>query len=208
MMVPVILCVLIGYGFGCFSTGYVAGKHFHVDIQKHGSGNIGATNALRTLGWKGGVITFFGDALKSVFAVILTWFIFEHYDYNLELLTLCTGLGVILGHNYPFWLHFKGGKGISATGGLLFIFDWRMLLMAIIGFAVPVALTRYVSVGSLVVSFVLPLGIVLFYRDNPAFIPMLIIGIFLFLLAVFRHRANLVRLANGTENKLGEKAKD
>lgn len=208
MFIPVIICIAVGYGFGCISTGYLTGRLFHVDIQHHGSGNIGTTNALRTMGLKGGIITFLGDVGKTVAAVLLTGWLLNDPGMDPKLVQLCTGMGVIIGHNYPFWLHFKGGKGIAATAGLLVIFDWRIAVMAAVGFLIPVAATRYVSVGSLVVSFALPLGIGIFYRDNPDFIPMMAVAVFLFLLAVFRHRSNLVRLANGTENKLGDRAKD
>ncbi|WP_343209120.1 glycerol-3-phosphate 1-O-acyltransferase PlsY [Anaerolentibacter hominis] len=201
------LAVIIGYGFGCISTGYFLGKHEHIDIRTQGSGNIGTTNALRTLGIKGGVITLVGDMGKAVLAVLLVRYIGRNSGIYTPLLTLVTGLGVILGHNFPFWLHFKGGKGIAATAGLLLIFDWRVFVIAAVAFLIPVIITRYVSVGSLVFTTVLPIGIILFYRQAPEFPYMLGLGIALLVLAFIRHRSNLKRLAAGTENKLGEKKK-
>ena len=113
-----IICIVIGYAFGLFQTGYIYGRMHHIDIRKHGSGNAGTTNALRTLGWKAGLITFLGDCMKCVLAVVLVKLIFAESDY-LPLLSLYAGLGAVLGHNYPFYLNFKGGKGIAATGGLI-----------------------------------------------------------------------------------------
>ncbi len=205
MAIKILISVGIGYLFGCFSTGYFVGKLFHVDIQHHGSGNIGSTNALRTMGLKGGLLTLFGDVTKTILAILIVSRIFRGDGAAVKLWQLTTALGVILGHNYPFWLHFHGGKGIAAIGGMLLCFDWRMTLIGIVAFLLPIILTRYVSLGSILVSFTLPLGIVLFYRDSPVFFPMLVVTILILLLALIQHRTNIARLLSGTENKLGER---
>ena len=113
-----LICIVIGYLFGLVQTGYIYGKIKHIDIRKHGSGNAGATNALRTLGWKAGTITFLGDCLKCVLAVIFVRVIFSQSAY-VELLAMYSGLGAVLGHNFPFYLNFKGGKGMASTAGLI-----------------------------------------------------------------------------------------
>ena len=115
-----LICLAIGYAFGLIQTGYLYGKSQNVDIRKMGSGNAGATNALRTLGWKAGAITFFGDAFKCIFAIILTCVIFRNSQRDiLMVLSMYTGMGAVLGHNYPFYMHFKGGKGIATSLGIL-----------------------------------------------------------------------------------------
>ncbi|HEX3076201.1 MAG TPA: glycerol-3-phosphate 1-O-acyltransferase PlsY [Lachnospiraceae bacterium] len=202
----ILICLCIGYACGCISTGYLVGKANNIDIRNYGSGNAGTTNALRTLGYKAGLITFLGDAFKAVIPImIIRFLLFKNVDVEPQLLALYAGLGVILGHNFPFWLHFKGGKGIAATGGVMFAFDWRFAVIALVGFIVITAITRYVSVGSLLVSTLFPVCVILFYRGNDEFIHMLIVS-FLFMLSAFiKHHANIKRLLNGTENKLGQK---
>lgn len=148
-----VVCVMIGYAFGLIQTGYIYGKLHHMDIRRYGSGNAGTTNALRTLGWKAGLVTFLGDAFKCIFAVAAVRLLFrESYADILPLLSMYAGMGAVLGHNYPFYMKFKGGKGIAATAGLLAstVNIW-MVLICLIVFVGTVAVTRYVSLGSLFV---------------------------------------------------------
>ena len=118
-----IICIIIGYVFGMFQTAFFYGKMYGIDIREHGSGNAGTTNTLRVLGTKAGLIVFAGDVLKCMIAVWITTLIFKgsHAD-EIYLLKLYTAAGAILGHNYPFYLKFKGGKGIAATAGLILAF--------------------------------------------------------------------------------------
>lgn len=110
MLPKILFSLILGYGFGCISTSYFVGKANHIDIRNYGSGNAGTTNALRTLGMKAGIITFLGDAIKAIAPVLLIkYLIFSESSYS-SLLLLYTGLGVVLGHNFPVWLNFKGGK--------------------------------------------------------------------------------------------------
>lgn len=204
-MFYICICLIIGYIFGCFSTGYFIGKANNIDIRKYGSGNSGTTNALRTLGFKAGLLTFLGDALKAVIPILCVKFLFQQAADYTQLLALYTGLGVVLGHNFPFWLRFQGGKGIAATAGVMMAFDWRFGLIAMAVFIVVVAITRYVSLGSLLLSLVFPAGILLFYGDSPAFLHMLIVSLVFTCLAFIKHHGNIKRLLNGTENKLGQK---
>lgn len=204
MIVKIILCLLFGYAFGCFSTGYFMGKLKKVDIRQYGSGNVGTTNALRTLGAKAGAITLLGDSLKAIIPMLLVRLLFlKDYDYNL-LMTLYTGFGVVLGHNYPVWLKFKGGKGIAATGGVMIAFDPLIVPFALPIFIIIVALTRYVSLGSLFVAVFLPVWILIKY---PGDLHMLILSLAYMVVAFIKHTANIKRLLNGTENKIGQKAK-
>ncbi len=203
MLFKILVCLIIGYGFGCFSTAYVIGKINKIDIRNYGSGNAGTTNALRTLGWKAGFLTFLGDAIKAILPVLLVRFLIQDDSYG-QLLPLYAGLGVVLGHNFPFWLNFKGGKGIAATGGVMFAFDWRLGLAAFIIFLIAVAVTRYVSLGSLLISVLFPVWIVIIYTGN---LHMLIVSLIFTISAFIKHRSNIKRLLSGTENKIGQKIK-
>ena len=160
-----LICVAIGYLFGLFQTSYIYGRIKGMDIREHGSGNAGATNALRTLGWKAGLITFLGDCFKCVFAVLLVRFLFDRFypNENISVLVgMYAALGVILGHNFPCYLKFHGGKGISATAGLFLSLDPLLTLVALVLFAGTVAVTRYVSLGSILVSLWLPVGVAIY----------------------------------------------
>ena len=204
MVLAIIFCILFGYLFGCFSTGFFIGKLNKVDIRQYGSKSSGTTNALRTLGPKAGALTLLGDILKAIIAILLVRYIFfSNYEY-VSLLTLYTGLGVVLGHNYPVWLSFKGGKGIAATGGAMLAFDPLIVSVALPIFVISIALTRYVSVGSLLVAITFPIWIV--FR-NPGELHMLIVALVYTILAFIKHRSNIKRLLTGTENKLGHRVK-
>ena len=126
-----------------------------IDIRKYGSGNSGSTNALRVMGKKAGLTVFLGDFLKTVIPCMAVRFVFKDQPDYAYVYMLYIGLGVILGHNYPFYLHFKGGKGIAATAGIIFSIDWRLTVLCLAVFVLIVAVTRYVSLGSLVVSVIL-----------------------------------------------------
>lgn len=205
-----LICVTIGYVFGLLQTGYLYGKMHNIDIRKQGSGNAGTTNALRTMGWKAGVVTLLGDAFKCVFAVLLVRMIYKETRGDmLPLLAMYAGMGAVLGHNYPFYMKFKGGKGIATTAGLLLSTTnaW-MVVICLAVFVGIVAGTKYVSAGSLVVV-VLYLGEVVYLGQTGAYgiaqnylYEMYGIAAFLMVSAFFKHRANIKRLLSGTENKL------
>ena len=115
-----LMALLIGYFCGCFPTGYMVGKSKGIDIRKHGSGNPGAPNTLRTLGWGPAALTFFGDCAKTILAIVLASFLLHRTGFEMTLLELYAGIGAVLGHNFPFYFKFKGGKGIACTAGLAF----------------------------------------------------------------------------------------
>ncbi len=204
MILKIIFCLVFGYIFGCFSTGYLIGRIKKVDIRNYGSGNIGTTNALRTLGAKAGAITLLGDAFKAVVPMLLVRFVFFADADAPQLLSLYAGLGVVLGHNYPVWLKFKGGKGIAATGGVMMAFDILIVPFALPLFVLIVAVTRYVSLGSLFVAVFFPVWILLRYQGD---LHMLILSLLFMVLAFIKHSSNIKRLMNGTENKIGQKVK-
>ena len=180
------------------------------DLRKQGSGNAGTTNALRTLGWKAGAVTLLGDAFKCVFAVVAVHLIYKDSRTDiLPLLGMYAGMGAVLGHNYPFYMKFKGGKGIAATAGLLLSTTTPvMVLICLAVFVSIVAATRYVSVGSLVVV-IIYLFEIIYQGETGAYgmeagylYEMYGIAAFLMLLAFYKHRENIRRLLKGTENKI------
>lgn len=203
-----IICVFAGYLFGLIQSGYFYGKALKIDIRKYGSGNSGSTNALRVMGVKAGAIVFFGDFLKALLPCLMIRVLFRSQPEMVYLLILYTGFGVILGHNYPFYLNFKGGKGIAATAGLIVATDLRLTLVCLIAFVLVVAITRYVSLGSLVVATILLAWLILFGRmgaygiQQNSLPEFYIVAAFISGQAFWRHRANIGRLVRGRENKI------
>ena len=206
-----IICLVIGYAFGLLQTGYIYGKLHGIDIRKEGSGNAGTTNALRVLGKKAGVITYAGDMLKAVLAATVVRLIFgeSHKDIIMVLVLYC-GLGVILGHNFPFYLGFKGGKGIAASSGVIVALGyWPLILLGFCTFMAVTIISRYVSLGSLVMMTGFMVEFIIFGINGmvpglyPAeLIEAIFIVVVITLLAFWRHRANIGRLIHGNERKL------
>ena len=165
------------------------------------------------MGVKAGAIVFLGDCFKTVFACLAARLLFASQPDMVGLLVLYAALGAILGHNYPFYMHFNGGKGIACTAGLLVSIDWRLTLICLIVFALIVGATRYVSLGSLVVVTIFLAWMVVFgmmgeYGVRAGLLPEFYgVAAVIAALAFLRHRANLKRLFSGTENKIGVKKK-
>lgn len=208
LIVKTLICLITGYLFGNFSTAWLCGKINNIDLREHGSGNLGTTNVMRTLGKKYGIITYLGDFMKVVLpALVVEYVIFTGEDYS-SLLGLCTGFGAVLGHCYPFWLHFKGGKGIASMSAAMVAYDFWVIPVGVPLFAIIVATTKYVSLGSLAVSILFPVWITIrsyVMNRNPYFPEMLLVGILYTISAFYMHRSNIKRLLNGTENKVGQK---
>lgn len=209
-------CLAIGYACGLFQSAYIIGQLKGIDIREHGSGNSGTTNAMRVLGKKLGALVFICDILKILTAGILVTVLFGEGDFfggSAPLWRLYAGFGAVLGHNFPFYLHFKGGKGIAVTSGLILMMDWRITVVCLLAFGILVPLTRYVSVGSLTVSTIfLVMWIALGQTGRLGLAPELLTESYVVVavivaMAYWRHRANLRRLLNGTENKIGSKKK-
>ena len=203
-----LLCLVIGYVFGCFQTSYIYGRRRGVDIRKLGSGNAGTTNALRNFGTRAGLTVFAGDCAKCVLAVLLVWLCFRTvYPASIRLYMVYTGFGCILGHNYPFYMQFKGGKGIAVTAGLIATFGLPMVPICLAAFFIPVLVTHYISLGSLtlnVVFFVTTVilgqkGMLMAARNRLAELYLLVFLIGC--LAFWRHRENIKNLLAGKERK-------
>ena len=205
-----IIALIVGYVFGLFQTGYLVGKLYHIDIRQKGSGNAGTTNALRVMGWKAGALTFLGDVLKCILAVVLIRYIYRDLEIA-PLLGMYAGLGATLGHNFPFYLKFKGGKGIAVMAGLIAATSVWMIPIPLASFLVVVLLTRYVSLGSLLASTTFFLEVVMFGKLGgfdmafPYRMEVYAIAFVLMMLAWVRHKDNIKRLLNGIENRFGTK---
>jgi len=202
-----IICLVIGYAFGLFQTAYFYGKAHGIDIRQHGSGNSGTTNALRVLGTKAGLIVFAGDCIKCILAVCVARLIYGGNE-AVYLFCLYAATGAILGHNFPFYLHFRGGKGIAATAGLILAFHPYFIPMGVILFFGAFLTTHYVSLGSLLVYAGLMIEMVICGQlgvfgaaSQAVLIEMYIITAFLTIMAYYKHRENIGRLLKGNERK-------
>ena len=201
-MNPVLACILTGiiaYCLGSISTGLIVAKFAKgPDLRSVGSKNTGASNVLRTMGWKWGLITFFGDMAKAVLSCLLGR-IFVGNMFGAYL----AGLLVIIGHNWPVFFNFRGGKGVaSSCGVMLFCFP----VPALIGYFVAIlliALTKFISLGSMSMLTVYAIAVCCFCSDSNLCI--IIWSILLALLCILRHRTNIKRLLAGTENRFGQR---
>lgn len=203
-----IICIVIGYVFGLFQTAFIYGKLHGIDIREHGSGNAGTTNTMRVLGTKAGLIVLLGDILKCILAIVICGALFDSSrPQEVYLLKLYAAAGAILGHNFPFYLKFKGGKGIAATAGLILAFHPLFIPVGVVLFFAAFFITHYVSLGSLLVYAGLMAEMVvvgemgLFGSTRPVLIEMYIITALLTIMAYVKHRENIKRLIRGEERK-------
>lgn len=194
-MIKLVIIFIIAYLLGSINTSIIVGKiKSGDDIRKHGSGNAGATNTLRTYGKSAAVMVLLGDALKAVVAIIIGKIIL-----NEQAAVYAAGIGVTLGHNFPLYFGFKGGKGIVVSAVSCLFADWRIGLLTVIFSILIMAITKFVSLGSVIgCVLIVALGFVLRGID----VPYIVFSVILGGLAIFMHRKNIVRLANGTESKL------
>ena len=202
----IIIVAVISYLIGSINSSIiisriVTGK----DIRKSGSGNAGATNMLRTLGTKYAVITLIIDILKGIIAVLIGKALCGSDMLNLAV-PYIAGLFVVIGHSFPVFFGFKGGKGVATSLGVVMMLDWKTGLIVLITALVIMAITRHVSLGSIVAAFLFPvleaIKMIRFGEWNTVqFICILILAV----LIIARHHENIKRLLNGTENKIGAK---
>lgn len=199
-----IACLMVGYFIGCIETAYFVSKAWKTDLRSQGSGNLGTTNALRVLGVKAGAATFAGDILKSVLSFAVCMLLFPGGG---VLAGMYGSVGAVLGHDFPFYLHFKGGKGIAATIGMVLGLSFTVSpLLALIAFGIGiagVAVSHTISAGSLVFSISIPIAA--YFLHFPHEITVLAAA--LCVLAVWKHRANIGRLLAGNENRFSIRKK-
>jgi glycerol-3-phosphate acyltransferase PlsY len=205
-MLYFLLMILVSYLVGSFPTAIVYGKLTRkIDIREHGSGNAGATNVFRVMGWKAGLLVLLIDMLKGLLATVLFYKIaVGAIAITPVLLQIIAGLFAVFGHIWTIFAGFKGGKGVGTGAGMIIGLVPGAVLLGIIVFIITVALTRYVSLGSILASLTIPIYLFVnhFLLDHPESLAILIFGIFIPILIIFTHRSNIQRLLKGTENKI------
>ena len=200
-MLVYLIIIITAYLLGNISTSYIVAKRLAgVDIRTQGSGNAGSTNVLRILGKKAGALTFIGDVLKGLIAVLIARFI--AYGVNLDDTTCAyiAVVAVVLGHNYPVFLGFKGGKGVATSLGSMLGMNPLVALLCLGFFIIIVAITKYVSLGSILGIGLSPV-IMMINHNNKG----VLVTLFLTISVAITHKENIKRLLNGTERKLGQK---
>ena len=197
-----LLAAVAAYALGCFNGAILVSKtFFHEDIRQKGSGNAGLTNFYRTYGVKCVGIMMLIDIAKTVIAMFLGKFLFNHFLQMPQLGQYWSAMFVVLGHCFPCVFQFKGGKGILCSGTMLCILDWRIAVVGLGLFVVTLLLTKYVSLGSILAAASFPFTTWWVFHENPQFLWIMIIAAILAAFVIWAHRSNIVRLVKGTENK-------
>ena len=213
MLLACIITIVVSYLLGSINTSIILSKAKKNDIRSHGSGNAGATNVLRVMGKAAAAIVVIGDALKAFVAVWVSWLIAYYCNVPAPeslVLKYLAVIAVVLGHDFPLFFGFRGGKGIVTSVAIIFALDWRLGIMVLGTGVLCIVLTRFVSLGSLVGCIIFPLFCIAKYMDLPwsyesaVIIPAVILGA----LGAWRHSGNIKKLTSGTERKIGEKAKN
>ena len=206
-----LFCLIMGYCFGLIETGVIYGKITNVDLRHQGSGNTGATNTLRVAGKKAGAIVLLGDMFKCFIPCFISWLLFKSVGGDVKIFMFVAGLGAIIGHNFPFYMGFKGGKGVACTAALTIVLDpLGAVICAAIFFGIAIG-TGYVSLASMIGVSCVYIYLLLhnfiwgYGLSTVGTIELIILGFAMTALCIFQHRANIKRLLNGTENKFGKK---
>ncbi len=200
MTLRYILVGLAGYLLGSISISVIFTKVFlHEDVREHGSGNAGATNVARVYGMVAGLLTLAGDMLKTAAAGILG----KHFAGSLGLVIGCAAC--LIGHSWPIYFKFHGGKGVSVSACIGLMLDWRLFLILCATFFLMFLFTRKVSVCSMAAAVVFPIA---YWFLHPGFSPELCLSLFVFVLVIFLHRSNISRLIRGEEAEFKPKGKE
>lgn len=206
------IALLIGFLFGNIPNGYLYARSQGHDIFKEGSGNPGSTNVLRTMGKKAGATVLLMDIAKTVFPIFLLTLLWRVESPGLRAqLSLVTGFGAILGHDFTVVPKLKGGKGVACTGALLLVFDFRLALLLLAVFIGIVLISGYVSLGSIIGVSLFFLSVLLFGRSGwlpvteQTYFSCTLLSFLIAALCIFQHRANIQRLLHGRENRFGHK---
>jgi|LSQX01.1.fsa_nt_gb glycerol-3-phosphate acyltransferase PlsY len=209
------LAVIIGYLLGSINSSILVAKlHSGIDIRKHGSGNAGATNTLRTLGKGAAFKVLLGDFMKGILAVTIGILLssdivdiqvgYSVIALSYNIVPMAAGFACVLGHNYPLYFSFKGGKGILTSAAVILMIDWRAFFVVLLLSILVITITKYVSLGSIVGALVFPTYILLFYNRTDYYF---LFACLLSVLAIIRHIPNIKRLIKGTETKISIKSK-
>ena len=211
-MTSIIIVAIISYLIGSIMFSVIFTKKIAgFDVRTRGSGNAGSTNVLRTAGKKVAIITLICDILKGVVAVLIGYIVGKLTKASVEtsqMLILTAGVMVVLGHTFPIFFKFKGGKGVATSLGVLLMINWKIGLICLVFALLIMAASRMVSLGSISAAILFPV-LCIFINENYLIkanhFGYILFGIILCLLVVFNHRSNLKRIFNGKENKLSFK---
>ena len=206
-MATYIIVTVLAYLLGSISFSVIISKKMAgFDVREKGSGNAGSTNVLRTVGKKAAIITLICDCLKGVLAILIA-FIAGKIAKNTDgaLLVQLAGLAVVLGHTFPIFFKFKGGKGVATSLGVLLIINWQIGLICLVFALVLMALTRFVSLGSVAAAILFPVLTIFIHTNYIVDGNYIVFGILLAIFVIFNHRSNVKRLLEGKENKLSFK---
>ena len=195
---PILITAIVGYCLGNINGAICVSALLKDDVRAHGSGNAGLTNFVRNYGWPYAALVVFLDVGKTLLACFIGRIVLGSYGFGMEG-AMIGAIAVSLGHDFPAFLGFRGGKGILCGFTIALILDWRIGLLILGVFALAFALTQYVSLGSLLASVTFAVGFVIFHSDN---LFVMIGGILIAILALWMHRSNVKRLLSGTESKI------
>lgn len=211
---PYIISAIIAYLIGSISSSVIITKKLAgFDVREKGSGNAGSTNVLRTAGKKAALLTLICDILKGVIAVLVAFLIgLVAKDISRAVLVQLAAIFVVIGHTFPIFFGFKGGKGVATSLGVLLIINWRIGLICLVFALLIMVLTRMVSLGSIGAAVLFPVLVIFMqkanYLVNGSRFSYIVFGLCLAAIVIFNHRSNLVRIINGNENKLSFKKKE
>ncbi len=194
-----LLILLLGYLFGSFPSGYLAGRISKgIDIRSLGSGSTGATNVLRHIGKRAAITVFLLDVFKGVLSIVLA----KHFLLN-DSWQVAIGLSTLIGHIWPIWLNWKGGKAVATGLGVFLGISWQVGLATLGVFTIMITLFRIVSLASISAALALPLIMFLSFKTSNISLPFLVISLLAMTLVIWRHRENIVRLIKGKEPRIG-----
>ena len=195
-----LLILFFGYLFGSFPSGYLAGRIAKgIDIRSLGSGSTGATNVLRHIGKRAAIIVFLLDVFKGVLSILLAKYLLLNDSWQVAI-----GLSTLIGHIWPVWLNWKGGKAVATGLGIFLGLSWQVGHATLGVFIIMITLFRIVSLASVSASLALPLIMFLSFSSSNISLPFLIVSLLAMILVIWRHRENIVRLIRGKEPRIGQ----
>lgn len=208
-MIIYIIIAIIAYLIGSVNFSVLISKKMAgFDVREKGSGNGGTTNVLRTVGKKAAILTLIADVLKGVVSILIAWIIGKFVNSNPAILVQLAALGVVVGHTFPVFFGFKGGKGIATSLGILLLLNWKIGLICLIFAVALMAVTRMVSLGSISAAVLFPILTTFIQEHYLVSGNYFIFGVVMAAFIIFNHRSNVKRILNGTENKLSFKKKE
>ncbi len=200
--------VVLGYLIGAIPVGVIIGRlRRGIDVREHGSGSMGMTNVMRTVGRGAGAFVFLADVAKGAIAVALAWLIIGSSSDMFFWGQVAGGVAAVIGHSWPVYIGFRGGRGVSTGFGAILVLSWPVALIPLAIFILVVAISRYVSLGSILGAFTMLLAMIPFIVYDIEPLAYIVFVAVVALLVIFRHRGNIQRLLAGTESKIGQRVK-